>query len=134
MKHFSIYLKISIIFLLIYSCSKQNDWKTYDETSNFFIESILGVTFDQDIEELVDDEACQQREPDVRPDAVPLRPRHARAHLPRVFWQGVLRATVAGRRAQGPMLDPRNRRRRGACSTACGGQPLRHRRVVCSMA
>ncbi|MBN09225.1 MAG: hypothetical protein CMC79_02485 [Flavobacteriaceae bacterium] len=55
MKHFSIYLKISIIFLLIYSCSKQNDWKTYDETSNFFIESILGVTFDQDIEELVDD-------------------------------------------------------------------------------
>jgi hypothetical protein len=48
-------IKTSLILFLIFSCSKNTDKELFKYSSNSHIESILGITFDEDIEELVDD-------------------------------------------------------------------------------
>ena len=55
MKDFKTLIKIILIFILISGCDKNIDTELIEYDSNSYIESIFGITFDEDIEQLVND-------------------------------------------------------------------------------
>ena len=55
MKDYKTFIKIILMLILISGCDKNIDKELIKYDSNSYIESILGITFDEDIEELVND-------------------------------------------------------------------------------
>ena len=55
MKQLIIHIKITLMIFLIAGCDKNLEKDLIKYNSNSHIESILGITFDEDIEELIDD-------------------------------------------------------------------------------
>ena len=55
MKDFKTFIKIILILILICGCDKNIDTELIEYDSNSYIESIFGLTFNEDIEELVND-------------------------------------------------------------------------------
>ena len=55
MKDFKTFIKIILMLILISGCDKNIDTELIEYDSNSYIESIFGITFDEDIEELVND-------------------------------------------------------------------------------
>ena len=55
MKDCETFIKIILILILISGCDKNIDTELVEYDSNSYVESIFGITFDEDIEELVND-------------------------------------------------------------------------------
>ena len=59
MKDYKTFIKIILMLILISGCDKNIYTELIEYDSNSYIESIFGVTFDEDIEELVNDAFLQ---------------------------------------------------------------------------